>query len=153
MLMLLCFANVLITGLTAGGLAFMTQGVSTATPKLGRRTFTELHQGLCRFADPLMPVQVCASVLTGAALALLHFIRGEPTAAILALVGGVGLAAVIAITVIVNKPINELVDSWSPTRPPDEWVEVRERWNRFHRRRTILCLLGFPPRRPQLLSL
>ncbi len=56
-------------------------------------------------------------------------------------------AAILAITAIFVKakvlPMNDQIQTWSPTAPPDNWRAVRQRWIRFHNVRTILGLLAF----------
>lgn len=143
MLTLLSTLTVLTTGVTAGGLAFMARGVALATPTLRPGTFTEFHSALYRFADPLMPVLVCASTLACAGLGAVLLARAEDAAAVLAVTAAGASAAVIAITETVNKPINKRVDTWSPTVPPPDWAAVRDRWNAFHWQRTACGVLGY----------
>lgn len=141
MLTLLSTFAVLVSGVTAGGLAFMARGVTPATPTLRPGTFTELHSALYRFADPLMPALVCASTLACAGLALAA--RADWTPAGLAGVATAASIGVIAITETVNKPINKRVATWSPAAPPQDWAAVRDRWNTFHRRRTLCGLVAY----------
>jgi uncharacterized membrane protein len=142
-LTLLSSLTVLVTGVTAGGLAFMARGVTPATPTLRPGTFTELHSALYRFADPLMPALVCASTLACAGLGAALAARADGAATALAAVATAALIGVIVITETVNKPINKRVDTWSPAAPPPDWGAVRDRWNTFHLRRTLCGLVAY----------
>jgi uncharacterized membrane protein len=143
MLALCAFGAVLVTGMTAGGLAFMAGAVTTVTPRLPAPVFVRLHRALYHMADPLMPIMVCLSGLIGVPLVGLLLAAGQPVQAGIAGCGVAGILGVIAITETVNKPINKLVDAWRPERLPSQLARVRDRWNRFHAYRTAAGLLSY----------
>jgi uncharacterized membrane protein len=51
--------------------------------------------------------------------------------------------AAMAVTVILHFPINAEILTWSPTAPPTDWQQIRDRWSAAHTGRTLLALVGF----------
>ena len=47
------------------------------------------------------------------------------------------------ITVGVEVPIDNQIKTWSAETLPDNWLTLREKWNRFHTFRTITSILSF----------
>ena len=92
-----------------------------------------------RFAniDPfLMTATVAACFVAAGSLA-----RSSAT---LALAGGGCFAAMLAITLIGNMPLNLRVFRWDEERgDPDEWRQIRRRWDRLHTVRIFLDVAGF----------
>ena len=61
------------------------------------------------------------------------------TAALLLIVSGL-------VTRFGNQPINSIVMTWTPDTPPDNWIELRDKWRSLHIVRTFasffsLCLI------------
>ena len=49
------------------------------------------------------------------------------------------VAAAVAVTLLVNEPMNERLRAWRPgDSPPDDWRAVRQRWDQGHRGRQAL---------------
>jgi hypothetical protein len=66
------------------------------------------------------------------------------TASMLALWGGVCFAAMLAITLVGNMPINLQVFRWDEQGgDPEEWRRLRRRWDRLHSVRIVLDSSGF----------
>lgn len=92
-----------------------------------------------RFAsiDPfLMTATVVACFVAAGAL------EGEP--ARLAVAAGGCFALMLAITLVLNMPINVRVLRWDEAGgDADEWRSIRRRWDRFHTIRVVLDSAGF----------
>ena len=58
----------------------------------------------------------------------------------LALAGLLLMIAVMAITLIVEVPIDNLIANWTEATLPSDWQEIRARWAAFHTLRTFLSL-------------
>ncbi len=66
------------------------------------------------------------------------------TAASLALAAGACFAAMMAITLAGNMPLNLKVFRWDEERgDPEEWRRIRRRWDRLHSVRIVLDVAGF----------
>ena len=59
------------------------------------------------------------------------------------LVGGLLLLAGIVVTVAIEVPMNKQVVTWDPQALPANFLEIRDRWLRFHVVRTALGVVGF----------
>jgi uncharacterized membrane protein len=70
------------------------------------------------------------------------FLRRSTLAGWLALAGVLLLVAVIAITLIVNVPIDNEIKTWTTTAVPANWEDERSRWAVFHTARTFVSLAG-----------
>jgi hypothetical protein len=92
-----------------------------------------------RFAsiDPfLMTATVTACFVTAKTL--------DGGSATLALAAGGCFAAMLAITLIGNMPLNLRVFRWEEERgDPTEWRRIRRRWDRLHTVRIVLDSAGF----------
>jgi hypothetical protein len=64
--------------------------------------------------------------------------------ATLALIAAICFAAMLAITLTANMPINLRVFRWDEQHgDPDEWRRLRRRWDRIHTVRVVLDTAGF----------
>jgi uncharacterized membrane protein len=130
---------VFFAALATGGLMVNWIGLGRAMSRLSVSPYVEFHQATNHTFDPYMPIVVVGAVLGGILLAILfrgiHSLSGE-----LAIVGSVGYAAVIAITLLTNVRINKQVARWSVQSPPDDWTLIRASWVRFHIIRTLFSL-------------
>jgi Anthrone oxygenase len=86
----------------------------------------------------LLPAAIISSVL----LLFVTITKREPSRW-LALTAAITLAAVFAISLAVNVPINTEQHSWNVLAPPSDWVSVRDRWQTAHLARAILALFSF----------
>ncbi|MFI6170726.1 anthrone oxygenase family protein [Nocardia sp. NPDC051052] len=90
--------------------------------------------------DKLAVVTLLPSLLATAVLVYQAFGTNSRylTVAALAL-----LVFVFVLTLIVNLPINSDQLQWSPTTPPHDWADVRDRWQIAHAARTAAAVLAF----------
>jgi uncharacterized membrane protein len=51
--------------------------------------------------------------------------------------------AALTSTAIFNVPINLATAKWDPDNPPEDWKEIRNKWERFQGIRSWFLLLGF----------
>jgi uncharacterized membrane protein len=131
----------LIAALATGGLMVNWAGLARAMAQLSPSTYVELHQTTNRTFQPYMPVVVWGAIVGGVVLAVasgIHTASGQLSA-----FGAVCYAAVIAITLPTDLPINKQVARWSIENPPGDWAAVRARWIRFHVIRTLFSVPAF----------
>jgi uncharacterized membrane protein len=88
-----------------------------------------------------MPILGNAAILSVAACVVL--VRAVPGAFALSLIALVFIVGDMAVTLAGNVPINKQVQRWSVAKPPAEWAELRDRWERLHTIRTMLIVSGF----------
>jgi uncharacterized membrane protein len=131
----------LVAALATGGLMVNWVGLARAMAQLSPCTYVELHQSTNRTFQPYMPIVVVGAIVGGVVLAVasgIHTASGQLSA-----FGAVCYAAVIAITLPTDLPINKQVARWSIENPPGDWAAVRARWIRFHVIRTLFSVPAF----------
>lgn len=147
----------LLAALVTGALMVNWIGLARAMAQMSSAAaYTEFHQATNQTFDPYMPIVVFGTIVSGIALAVVssgvHSASGW-----LAIGGAICYVVVIAISLSTDVPINKAIAGWSIQSPPDNWMDVRAQWIRWHILRTLvsvpalLCyllsvLLGCPPR-------
>lgn len=105
-------------------------------------------QVLGRILGKVMPIWIPLIVVS--ALPVLYFIGDANSNAFwLTVAGTLCIFLMLAVSLLGNVPINKQVIEWNPQSPPDNWLELRNRWDSLHRVRValdiaalILLLLG-----------
>jgi uncharacterized membrane protein len=88
----------------------------------------------------VMAVLMISAVLVGLIVVVLLFWSRSTVAGWLALAGLLLMIAVLAITLIVEVPIDDMIANWTEATLPSDWEEIRARWAAFHTLRTFLSL-------------
>jgi asparagine N-glycosylation enzyme membrane subunit Stt3 len=132
----------LLAGLATGALMVNWVGLARAMARMSSASaYTEFHQATNRTFDPYMPIVVFGALFGGIALAAVS--SGVNSASgLLAILGAVCYAGVLAITLATNLPTNKLIAGWSIESPPDNWREIRAGWIRYHVLRTLVSVPG-----------
>jgi uncharacterized membrane protein len=91
-----------------------------------------------------MPVLNTIAIVS-ALLVLLLLLRNHHTLAFaLVATGFVCSTVVIAISLLVNVPINaDIINNWSVDAPPADWAQSRNQWNWYHNVRTVFAIGAF----------
>lgn len=134
------FVNLLLTALLAGVLFDFWFFTAPALGTLPAVPWTQFSQALDR--EYLTPAPLLYTLVdVSAVLVVLARWRDRHRLPLLlsALALLLGAAATVS-TLLVNVPINAEVLSWDPTRPPADWMLVRDRWNTAHALRTGLLV-------------
>jgi uncharacterized membrane protein len=103
-------------------------------------TFLADGQHMISNLATVMAVLMVSAVLVGLVVVVLLFRSRSTVAAWLALAGLLLLIAVMAITLAVEVPIDNLIANWTEATLPSNWKEIRARWAAFHTLRTFLSL-------------
>jgi uncharacterized membrane protein len=139
---LLEFLTLLVAAFTASAEASSHYFVHPVIRRLPPEHHIRVEQGLLRTFGRVMPVLMPATVTLSTAYALLAGPQAS-TASVFRWLAVVLFIATIAVTLLVNVPINRHTAHWNPLNPPDDWQLLRRRWERFQGVRSILLLLGF----------
>jgi uncharacterized membrane protein len=134
------FISLVLTGLLAGLFVGRWLG-APASQQYDGPVFTEVQQRIDATVGNTAPVLIMATI---AALVVLLVVLRDLRSPRFLLAGG-ALVCVIALTVstqLVNVPLNEEINTWSPQAPPPDWSQVRERWETFHTLRTVFAVLA-----------
>ena len=103
-------------------------------------TWLNVQQVLYRgFGAKASPIEVGAVVST---LALLFFVRKHGATFVWTLFAAVCLVAGLVVWFMVVNPVNHLVDSWTVTTLPANWMQARDQWEYGHAGHAALFILG-----------
>jgi uncharacterized membrane protein len=127
-------------GLYAGGVFF-----TVLAPSVGRlpaSAYVPYWQALNIDYGRAMPPFLLTCLASLIATAALSYGRGWPVFT-LSVIAVLLVITTIILTVTQLEPINRVVDTWSPDRPPTDWATQRQRWLTLHTVRTIVAMLAF----------
>jgi uncharacterized membrane protein len=134
----LAFATLSVTGFAAcaefGSYAF----VHPVLRHLPREHHIRVEKGLLRTFGRVMPVLMTLCVV----ISTVHA-RRAVNAKGLHWLSAASFTLALLSTVIFNVPINRATGRWDPAHPPENWKEVRNKWEFFQGLRSWLLLIGF----------
>jgi archaellum biogenesis protein FlaJ (TadC family) len=133
------FLNIIVAGLLAGvsfgiWIGFNPSGLSPST-------FIEQQQNMLQSLRTLMvSIVVFATIIT---ILSAYFQKHDKTAFISLILAALFFIACILITRFGNKPIDDIVITWTKDTIPDNWTELRDKWWSFHILRTVAEIIAF----------
>jgi uncharacterized membrane protein len=136
----LASSMVVLTGTLAGTLFTVESAIVPTLLSLPGDRWVQVHTGLDRRFDPLMPSINKVSLGICAALVVLAEGRAAKTAFAL---GGAGTVGVALVSELFNVRMNKHVVTWDPEALPSGWTALRARWAAANRVRTAFALGGF----------
>jgi len=137
---LLACCMVVLTGTLAGTLFTVHSAIVPTLLSLPGERWVEVHTGLDKRFDPLMPR--INKVSLGICAALVVLADGVPAKTAFAL-GGAGTVGVAVVSELFNVRMNKHVVAWDPQALPSGWTALRARWASANRVRTLFALGGF----------
>ena len=132
------FLNIILVALLTGVSFGIWIGFNPSV--LSISTYVEQQQNMLNSLRALLVSLVVISTL----LTLLSaFLQRNNKAAFYSLVfAAISLIACILITRLGNKPIDDLIMTWTKDSIPNNWMELRDKWWSFHIVRTIAEMLA-----------
>ena len=132
------FLNIIVAALLAGvsfgiWIGFNPSGLSSST-------FIEQQQNMLQSLRTLMVSLVVVATLITLLSAYLQK-HDKPTFVSL-IIAGVFFIACILVTLFGNKPIDDIVITWTKDSIPNNWVDLRDDWWSFHILRTIAEIIA-----------
>jgi uncharacterized membrane protein len=134
------FVNLVLAGLLAGNEFGTKAAVHPALERLGPPERVRAEQEVTRRYAAIMPFWM--SSVVGSCVLALALSRGKP-GFLPTLAGTACFVGMMVSTLIGNVPINDRVLELSPESDGEEFVELRERWDRLHTLRVALNVAGF----------
>ncbi|MCD6074703.1 MAG: hypothetical protein K0Q70_1586 [Rhodospirillales bacterium] len=132
------FLAILFISLVLGSVFGIWLGYNPAA--YSAATFVEVHQGAVRGLNTMLPALALAALVLAAILAFLA--RARPPIMWLYIASIVAIAIGGVITRGVNQPINAEIMNWVATAPPDNWMELRDKWWHWHVARLVATACG-----------
>lgn len=88
----------------------------------------------------VVAVLMISSLVVGLVVVVLLFRARSTATGWLSLVGLLLMIAVLVITLAVEVPIDDLINTWTEATLPSDWEQIRARWVTFHALRRFLSL-------------
>ncbi len=143
LLMAARFINLFCTGLFTGVLFGTWFGVSPTMLNLTASAYTQIQQSFIRSFDPTMPILATLALVSS--IVIMWLLRHDYKTKVfaLAVIGFFCFLGALILTFAINVPINIEVLTWSIQSPPDNWMQIRDRWEQANTFRTVVSLLSF----------
>ena len=104
--------------------------------------YTEKMQyAIHHIGTPLFAMLIASTVMCF--LSALLYLRDSRRTSLLLVGAGVFLLIGALITKFGNIPLLEIMDTWSVSSPPANWLEIAQRWYMFHSVRIGVDVIGF----------
>jgi len=140
LLKLVQFVSIMLYVLVAGVMWGTWLSLARTMTEYDAATFLADGQHMISNLATVMGVLMSAAVLVGVVAVVLLFRSRSALASWLALAGLLLMIAVMAITLIVEVPIDNLIANWTEATLPFGWQQIRARWAAFHTLRTFVSL-------------
>jgi archaellum biogenesis protein FlaJ (TadC family) len=132
------FLNIIVAALLAGvsfgiWIGFDPSGLSPST-------FVEQQQNMLQSLRTLMVSLVVIATLITMLSAYLQ--KHDKPTFISLIIAGVFFIACILITLFGNKPIDDIVITWTKEAIPNNWLDLRDNWWSFHILRTLAEIIA-----------
>ena len=128
---------ILVTGVFWGSWLGLSRSIQTFTPD----TFLAIGHTMIGNLAPVMPVLVTLAVLSQVVLLVQLRVNGF-NAFLPSLIAFALLLIAVAVTLLIEVPIDNQIKSWTPASLPADWTRLRDRWEAFHVLRTFSALAG-----------
>ncbi|MFN7943823.1 MAG: DUF1772 domain-containing protein [Blastocatellia bacterium] len=135
------FINILLSALVTGVFWGTWLGLSRSMTSLSAETFLEVGHTMIGNLGTIMAMLMPAAMLATLPVLYLQYRSGSkafyPT-----LAGFLLFIAALLITLIVEVPIDGLIEQWTINSLPANWQELRARWEFFHVLRSWISVAG-----------
>ncbi|NLG96054.1 MAG: DUF1772 domain-containing protein [Chloroflexi bacterium] len=137
------FISILLSALVTGVFWGTWLGLSRSMSSLTPETFLTVGHTMIGNLGTIMAILVPAALLAVAVVLYLLYRDRSTRAFYLTLAGFVLFIIALLITLIVEVPIDNQIAAWTATTLPDNWQELRDRWDLFHTIRSWASVFGF----------
>jgi hypothetical protein len=135
------FISILLLALVPGVFWGTWLGLSRSMASLAPEVFLTVGHTMIVNLGTIMAILMPAAIL--AVLPVLYLTYRERSRAFYLTLAGFGLfIAALLITLMVEVPIDNQIEGWTVTTLPDNWQQLRDRWEWFHFLRSWVSVLG-----------
>lgn len=135
------FINILLSALVTGVFWGTWLGLSRSMTSLSPETFLEVGHAMIGNLGTIMALLMPAAMLATLPVLYLQY-RRRSKAFYPTLAGLLLFIAALLITLIVEVPIDGLIEQWTLNSLPANWQELRARWEFFHVIRSWISVAG-----------
>jgi Domain of unknown function (DUF1772) len=134
------FVSIMLYVLVAGVMWGTWLSLARTMTEYDAATFLTDGKHMIENLGTIMAVLMISAVVIGLVAVVLLFRSWSRVAAWLAAIGWLLMIAVLVITLAVEVPIDNMIETWTEATLPADWQEIRARWAAFHTLRTFLSL-------------
>jgi hypothetical protein len=132
------FGGILAAAIAAGGQFLVLLVILPVMRRWPVSLSVKTHQAMLdTLPDRYLPLCTGASLAAAIALLALHDHLPATSTGLIAL-GVLGTVGVLVISVAVTRPSSKVIAGWSPETVPEDYRQLRDRWDRMHALRTFL---------------
>jgi uncharacterized membrane protein len=136
------FINIFLSALVAGVFWGPWLGLSRSIASFNPEVFLAIGKTMIGNLAPVMPILMPAAILSTLPVLFFLYRKRAMKSLSLTLAGLALFLAALLITLLVEVPIDNLIKRWTVTSLPDNWKQLRDRWELFHVLRTFAALGG-----------
>lgn len=126
-----------VSGMYWGPWLALSRSISTFGPEVFLAVVGRLNRNMAPLMTVLMPVALASTIPV-----LVLSYRKVPMAFYLTLATLILFVVTLIVTVLIEVPIVKQIETWTVSTLPDNWRELRDRWETFHLARIIPSLIG-----------
>jgi uncharacterized membrane protein len=135
------FVNIFLSALVAGVFWGPWLGLSRSIASFPPETFLAIGKTMIGNLAPIMPLLMPAAMVS--TLPVLVILYRRRSKAFFPMVVALGLfITALMVTLIVEVPIDNQIKNWSVASLPENWQQLRDRWEAFHVMRTFASVGG-----------
>jgi uncharacterized membrane protein len=135
------FVNIFLSALVAGVFWGPWLGLSRSIASFPPETFLAIGKTMIGNLAPVMPILMLAAITSTLPVLVILYRRRSKALFPMVIAFGLFISALM-ITLIVEVPIDNQIKQWSAGSLPENWQQLRDRWETFHVMRTFASLGG-----------
>lgn len=135
------FISILLSALVMGVFWGTWLGLSRSIALLTPETFLTIGHAMIGNLGLIMAILMPAGILAMLPVLFLLY-RRRSRALYPTLIGFALFIIALAVTLIVEVPIDNQIEAWTVTSLPADWQQLRDRWELFHMIRTWVSVIG-----------
>jgi hypothetical protein len=133
------FITIVLVALVAGVFWGPWLGLSRSIDAFTPETFLAIGHTMIANLAPVMPVLMLLAAASQLVLAALMY-RQRSTGLSAMAIGFVLFLVALLVTLLIEVPIDHQIKTWTLDALPVNWMELRDKWERFHKRTDRLDL-------------
>jgi hypothetical protein len=135
------FISILLSALVTGVFWGTWLGLSRSMASLTPETFLTIGHTMIANLGTVMAILMPVAILATLPVLFLLY-RGRSWALYPTLAGFTLFIIALAVTLIVEVPIDNQIEAWTTASLPANWQQLRDRWELFHVIRTWVSVIG-----------
>jgi hypothetical protein len=137
------FITLLLYAFVISQSLFYILAMSSVLKNMQPATYIESRKLLDKNLRASLPVVYYLALISSIALTAFCVINPSGVLFICSVIALTSLLADLALTIKGNRPINEIINTWSASDYPANWKEYRSKWFMVYNFRQVVNIIGF----------